>query len=122
MNSDKPLGVIFIAIIYILIAAAGIIGGIALMTPIGLTYVQTLTTVPLVGTIVTSIIQYLSIIGVLAIIVGIVLLITAIGLIMLQEWSWTLAVLISIILIIAIIGIVFLWYLYKDETKSAFGK
>lgn len=60
--------------------------------------------------------------GALVIIVAIVVVIDIFGLLKTQGWAWILTVLASIVMIPVILGIIYLWILFREDTKTAFGK
>ena len=126
MSEDRPLGTVFMAIIFI---AAGtgflILGALALLgllNPI----LGLLSADPTIGTLIAPIIAmllpFITVIAIAVIILGILNLIGAVGILSKQGWGWLLAMITSIAWIIVIIGLIFLWYLNQDDTKSAFGK
>ncbi|MHA1650182.1 MAG: hypothetical protein ACTSYB_08310 [Candidatus Helarchaeota archaeon] len=58
--------------------------------------------------------------GIIFIAIGVIDVLTFIGLLKLKKWGYYIALIISIPLIIVILGIIFIWYLRKDEVKAAF--
>ena len=126
-ETDRPLGITLIAILFILVAAAIIIVGISDITGLGPTiWQQNIVTLPMVGSYLNMItpyyVPYATIWGIVSIIGGAIPLICAIGLLLLQKWAHTFALLLSIVAIIVLIGIVLIWYLSNDHVKEAFGK
>ncbi len=58
--------------------------------------------------------------GIIYIAIGVIAVLTFIGLLKLKKWGYYMALIISIPLIIVILGIIFIWYLRNDEVKAAF--
>lgn len=126
--SLRPGGVTGIAILFLL-GAAGflVLGVICLVSPL---FVQTFITaniwplvswVPIIGPMLEIVeLGTITLLGYAGVIVGVLDILTFIGLLKLKKWGYWLAIIISIPLIVVILGIIFIWYLRKDEVKAAF--
>lgn len=126
MGEDRPLGTIIMAIIMVVVGIAFVaIGAIAIMGFLNGLLV-TMAADPAIGVLVAPLITmltpYITIIGIIVIVGGIVNFIGAIAVLSKTTWGWTLSVIISLVYVVVIIGIVFLWYLFQDDIKTAFGK
>ena len=130
-SSDRKIGITIISILFLLAAIVFIVVSILCFIPLGTSIAEEvwtshLVTLPVVGTyldmLTSFVIPYISIWGMIVLIIGIVVAIDAIGLFLLKKWAHSLAVLISIVAIVIIIGIIFIWYLLKTEVKMSFGK
>ncbi|NHI93329.1 MAG: hypothetical protein EAX96_12660 [Candidatus Lokiarchaeota archaeon] len=129
MAGDRPLGTTIMAVIYIIVGILFVIVGI-LMATMAASLVAILVSLGAMNamlntgiTMILGLIQpYLTIIGIVIIVGGILNFLGAIGIIALKPWGWIIAVICSIAYIAVIIGIIFLWYLFQDDTKTAFGK
>ena len=126
MGEDRPLGTIIMAIIMIVVGTAFVVLGVLAMTGMLNVLLLTLAVDPTIGALLGPIIMllmpYITIIAILVIILGIINFLGAIGLLSKTTWGWILAVITSIAYIVVIIGLIFLWYLFQDDTKTAFGK
>lgn len=137
MSEEKTGGIWFIIILFIAAAIALIIAGIlgltSPMTIIGIAKGMgidgIINRLPFIGQMfgidpISSqpLLGMLPVLGVLVIIIAIIVLIDIYGLWTNQSWAWVLTVLISILMIVVIIGIIFLWILFKEDTKMAYGQ
>jgi hypothetical protein len=123
--SLRPGGVTGIAILFLLGAIGAIIAGIVLLAdPLILKTFYDGTIGPLIGGLplipTTLDINWVIWLSYALIPVGVIFIVTGLGLIKLQKWGYWLAILISIPLIVTLLGIIFIWYLRKDEVKAAF--
>ncbi len=137
MSEEKSGGIWFIIIMFVAAAIAFIIAGIlALASPMtiigiakGTGIAGIINRLPIIGQMfgidpISSqpLLGMLPVLGILVIIVAIIVFIDVYGLYTNQSWAWVLTVLISIIMILAIIGIIYLWILFKEDTKMAYGQ
>ncbi|MFX0137798.1 MAG: hypothetical protein ACFFDN_29425 [Candidatus Hodarchaeota archaeon] len=137
MSEEKSGGIWFIIIIFtaaaVALIIAGIIGLASPMTIIGIArgmgIAGIINSLPIIGNMfgidpISSqpLLGMLPALAVLVIIVAIVVLIDVYGLWTNQSWAWILTVLISIAMIPFVIGIIYLWILFKEDTKMAYGQ
>ncbi len=136
MFDEKNKGIVFIIILFILGAVVVIVAGIvAIASP---QFIVNLAS----GTPIKGILNALPVIknmaginwdgqpllgalpglGVLAIVVGVIILLDVWGLWTEKSWAWILTVLISLVMCLVIIGFIYLWILFKEDVKMAYGQ
>ena len=59
--------------------------------------------------------------GVVLLVIGILMILSGIGLFLVKPWGRMLAIITGIIMAITIVGIILVWYMFKEDTKAAFG-
>ncbi|MHA1231242.1 MAG: DUF2127 domain-containing protein [Candidatus Helarchaeota archaeon] len=134
-NKLNKTGIYIIALLFLLASVVFLIVGILCLVPVqnepGLTvasqiWLNYIINLPIVGVYLDKLSSFvlpnIQIIGIIALIVGIIIIIDSIGLFKLKRWAYSIALLISIVAIALIIGIIFVWYLLKPETKIIFDK
>ncbi|MHA1298223.1 MAG: hypothetical protein ACTSO9_02135 [Candidatus Helarchaeota archaeon] len=137
MFEEKNAGIVIIILLFIVgsigviiagiiaLAAPMVIVNIANSTPIG----GILNALPIIKNIVgvspingQPLLGALPGLGVLALIAGVVVIIDVWGLWTEQSWAWVLTVLISLAMIPVVLGIIYLWILFKEDVKMAYGQ
>jgi hypothetical protein len=122
----RPDGVSLLAILFYLLAALSIIGGIFLVAGsdsiVDLIEEEATTDIP--DWVMNNMRDLLTVGGVIAIIIGLLYAITGWGLWNLKSWSRLVAIILAVISLLnipigTIIGLVVLWYLFKPEIKQA---
>jgi uncharacterized membrane protein (DUF2068 family) len=123
----RPDGVSLLAILFYLLAALSLIGGIFLVAAsdslVDLVEEEATTDIP--DWVMNNMRDLLTVGGVIAIIIGLFYAITGWGLWNLKSWSRLVAIILAVISLLnipigTIIGLVVLWYLFKPEIKQAF--
>ena len=132
MQTNRPLGVTIISILMILSGIVSIVSGL-----IGVVGALSLSTISPQSDVATLSIGLMGV-SVFIIILGIATLAIAWGLLKGKRWAWTITVIISIIsILLSLVGIaiggyyqvislilygIILYYLYKTDVKTYFGK
>lgn len=126
MSSERPVGIIILAILMVL-------GGISWLGAASAAFMGAgaAAMVPVVGFLAGGL---LVVIGVVAVLLGILSFFVAYGLWVGRGWAWSIAILLSILAIIIgvlslpggiiniIIGIIVVYYLTRPHVKAYFGK
>ncbi len=129
----KPKGILYITIFYLAIAAILAVVAILCFAPSaspGPTmasdlWVNIVAKIPRIGDNIDEwfgslFLPYVTIWGVVAIVLAGFVAVVAILLFKLQVWGRNLAMLIALPLIAVLVGFIVLWFLFKDDVKAAF--
>ena len=133
MFEDKNSGVVFLIIVFVLVAIVGFVAGIiAIASPMTVVNMARpfagILNMPVIGNFLgidwngAPLVNYLPMVGVVAIIAAVVILIDVWGLWTEKSWAWILSVLISIVACLLIIGFIFIWILFKEDVKMSYGQ
>ncbi len=134
-STTKPKGILYIAILYIIVVVAGIVvailsfmpsatGGVNMMEDL---WNQIVLGIPIVGDNIDNLLHSIlfenaTIWAVIVIVLAVIVLVDVILLFKMSPTGRNLAMVIALPLIVVLLGLIILWYLFKDEVKNTFTK